>query len=205
MVQEEMKKKKKISNLRNAKGVDYAPWMKISKEDEEKIRQLMAEKAAARRRRQEQEREVSGALLYDSQAQELSGGGLQSKIVGQDVQLEWATASEANTKGFVLKRRAAKTDNFQVIASYEDWQPLVSQGPNGGIYRFLDDTAGPGNWVYRVTECEKDGRESDICQCLVEIQTEEEQKGAILAAGGIVALLTVLIIAGAALDPNGGF
>lgn len=205
LVEEELKKTRKISNLRNEKGVDYAPWMKISKEDEEKIRILMAEKTAARRRRQEQEREVSGALLYDSQAQELSGGGLQSKIIGEDIELEWATASEANTEGFIIKRRPAKTETFEEIASYKNWNSLASQGPDGGLYRFLDDTAGPGNWVYRITECEKNGRTSDICQCLVEVQTKEEQTGAVLAAGGFVALLSGLVIAGALLDPNGGY
>lgn len=205
LVQEELKKTRKISNLRNEKGVDYAPWMKISKEEEEKIRILMAEKTAARRRRQEQEREVSGALLFDSQAQELSGGGLQSKVIGQDIELEWATGGEANTEGFIVKRRAAKTEKFDEIASYKDWNSLASQGPEGGVYRFLDDTAGPGSWVYRVTECEKNGRTSDICQCLVEVQTKEEQMGQKIAAGGIVAVLGSLIVAGALLDPNGGY
>merc|ERR1719390_320003 len=117
MVKEEMKKTRKISNLRNSKGVDYAPWMNISEDDEKKIRQLMAEKAAARRRRQEQEQSVSGALLMDSQAQELSGVGLKFKIVGEDVELEWATSREANTEGFLVKRRPARTEEFETIAS----------------------------------------------------------------------------------------
>ena len=205
MVREEMKKKKKISNLRNAKGVDYAPWMNISEDDEKKIRQLMEEKQMARRKRQEQERQVSGALLMDSQAQELSGTGLRSKIIGEDVELTWATSREANTKGFVLKRRAAKTEDFSVLASYKDWSSLASKGIDGGVYRFLDDNAGPGGWVYRVTEVENSGRESDISQCLVEVQTQEEQRGAIIAAGAIAVLLAGLVVAGTVLDPNGGF
>lgn len=205
MVQQELKQKKKISNLRNAKGVDYAPWMGISAEDEKKIRQQVEDKQAARRRRQEQERQVSGALLMDSQAQELSGGGLRSKVIGQDVELTWATSREANTKGFVLKRRQAKTDEFQVLASYEDWNSLASKGPSGGVYSFLDDNAGLGGWVYRVTEVEKNGRESDISQCLVEVQSKEEQQGAVIAAGAIGVLLTGLVVAGTLLDPNGGF
>ena len=205
MVQQELKKKKRISNLRNSKGVDYAPWMGISEEDEKRIRQQVEDKQAARRRRQEQERQVSGALLMDSQAQELSGGGLRSKVIGEDVELTWATSREANTKGFVLKRRRAKTDDFQVIASYEDWNSLASKGPQGGVYSFLDDSAGLGGWVYRVTEVEKNGRESDISQCLVEVQSKEEQRGAIIAAGAIGVLLTGLVVAGTLLDPNGGF
>jgi hypothetical protein len=205
MVQEEMKKTRKISNLRNAKGVDYAPWMNISEDDEKKIRQIMAEKAAARRKRQEQERSVTGALLMDSQAQELSGVGLNYKIIGEDVELSWATSREANTEGFVLKRRPAKTENFEVLASYKDWASLATKGIDGGVYRFLDDSAGPGSWVYRITEVEKNGRESDISQCLVDVQTKEEQMGTILAAGGLGAILIGLVVAGVALDPNGGF
>ena len=80
LTQAEVKKMKRASNLRNANGVDYAPWMNINAEDEEKIRQVMKEKAEARRKRQEQEQSVSGALLMDSQAQELSGGGLRTKV-----------------------------------------------------------------------------------------------------------------------------
>ncbi|CAB9511617.1 expressed unknown protein [Seminavis robusta] len=199
LVQEELRKTKRMSNLRNEKGVDYAPWMNISEEDEKQIRQLMAEKAAARRKRQEQERTVSGALLMDSQAQELSGGGLKPKIIGEDIQLEWATSREANTKCFKLKRRAAKTNDFQTIAE------LPSQGLGGGVYSFFDDQAGPGGWVYRVTEVENNGRESDISQCLVEVQTKEEQRGAVIAAGGIAVLMAGLLAAGVLLDPNGGY
>lgn len=205
MVQAEMRKTKKISNLRNAKGVDYAPWMNISEEDEKKIRSIMAEKAAVRRKRQEQERSVSGALLMDSQAQELSGVGLSFKIIGEDVELSWATSREANTKGFVVKRRPAKTEQFQTIASYTDTASLATKGIDGGMYRFFDDNAGPGGWVYRVTEIEKNGNQNDISQCLVEVQTKEEQMGAMIAAGGIAVLLGGLVVAGTVLDPNGGF
>lgn len=205
MVQEEMKKKKKVTKYRNAKGVDYAPWLNVSEDDEANIRQLMKEKAAARRKRQEQEQEVSGALLMDSQAQELSGGGLRSKIVGEDVELSWATDRESNTKGFILKRRPAKTDDFQVLASYEDSPALATKGIDGGVYRYFDDTAGPGGWVYRITEVENNGRESDISQCLVEVQTKEEQRGAVIAAGAITVLIAGLVVAGTLLDPNGGF
>mmetsp|Transcript_94281 Transcript_94281/g.264036 ORF Transcript_94281/g.264036 Transcript_94281/m.264036 type:complete len:271 (+) Transcript_94281:131-943(+) len=201
----EVTKMKRASNLRNSNGVDYAPWMNISAEDENKIRQVMKEKAEARRKRQEQEKQVSGALLMDSQAQELSGGGLRSKIINGDVELEWATSSEANTKGFLVKRRPARTEEFEVIASYEDWGPLASKGPEGGAYRYLDTTVTPGGWVYRVTECEKSGMENDICQTLVDVQTEEEQRGAVIAAVSIAALGVAAVVAGIVLDPVGGY
>jgi hypothetical protein len=84
MVDKEVEKKKLVSKLKTSDGVDYAPWMKISEEDEKAIYQTMKEKALARRRRQEEQRNVSGNLYLDSQAQELSGTGLNSKVMGQD-------------------------------------------------------------------------------------------------------------------------
>merc|ERR1719201_2707227 len=153
MVQKELSKSKKASKLKNAAaGVEYAPWMNISEDDEEKIRVVMREKTEARRRRQEQERDVSGNLFRDSQAQELSGTGLSYKIIDGEVELSWATRRETDTVGFVVKRRAAKTNEYETVASFKDWGPLASKGPEGGIYRFLDSTAGPGGWVYRISE-----------------------------------------------------
>jgi hypothetical protein len=176
-------------------------WMKISAEDEERIRKLMREKAEARRRRQEQERNVQGALLMDTQAQELSGSGLRYKVMGNDVELEWATAAEANTKGFIIKKRPAKTQNFSVLASYKDFGPLASQGKEGGVYRFLDKDVPPGGWVYRVTECESNGRENDLSQCLVEIQTAEEARGQIIGLAAFGLAVIAAIVAGTMLDP----
>ena len=104
-----------------------------------------------------------------------------------------------------MKRRPARTEEFNVIASYEDWGPLASKGPEGGSYSFLDDTVSPGGWVYRVTECENSGVENDICQALVEVQTMEEQRGAVIAAVSIGVLLVAAVVAGVVLDPVGGY
>ena len=41
LTEEEVAKTVKVSNLRNANGVDYAPWMKMTAEDERKIQQVM--------------------------------------------------------------------------------------------------------------------------------------------------------------------
>lgn len=97
--------------------------------------------------------------------------------------------------------RPAKTEDFSVIASFEDWGPLMSKGPEGGVYRFLDTESSPGGWVYRVSECDNNGQEADLCQCLIEVQTEDEQKAALFAGVGIGVLLVGAVIAGLALDP----
>jgi hypothetical protein len=203
----EIAKMQRASNLRNANGVDYAPWMKISQEDELKIKQVMKERTSARRARQEQERTVSGNLLVDSQAQELSGGGLGTKVIGTDVEISWTTGKEGNTKGFIIKRRPAKTDDeeFTTLVSFENWGPLASKGAEGGSYSYLDTTTELGGYVYRVTEEETNGRQNDICQALVEVQSQEEQRGAVIAAVGIAVVGAAAVAAGILLDPVGGF
>lgn len=202
LVQDEISKTKRMSNLRNEKGVEYAPWMRMTEEDEMRIRKVMREKAEARRRRKDEQAGVKGSLLMDSQAQELSGTGLRYKIInGNDVELEWATSSEANTRGFILKRRAAKTNDFDVLASYQTYGPLASKGKDGGLYRFMDENVAPGGWVYRVTECENNGSENDLSQCLVDVQTAEEQRGGIIAAAALAVVAVGAIVAGSFLDP----
>ena len=206
MVATEMSKTKKASKLKNAAaGVEYAPWMKISEKDEENIRVVMKERTEARRKRQEQARDVSGNLFRDSQAQELSGTGLTYKMFEGDVELSWATKSERNTKGFIIKRRRAKTNDFETLVSYEDYGPLASKGDEGGIYKYLDTTAGPGGWVYRVTEEDTFGGSADICQALVEVETQEEQQAAVFAAVGFGAFAILAVVAGIMADPMGGY
>lgn len=204
MVEAEIAKSRKMSNLRNSKGVDYAPWMKMSEEDENNIRRIMKEKAVARRLREEQERSVSGNLYLDSQAQELSGTGLKAKVIDEDVEIEWATKSEKGTAGFIVKRRPAKTETFSTIATFEEWGPLQSKGVDGGVYRYLDTDVAPGGWVYRVSECDTSGNENDLCQCLVEIQTPEEQRAGLIAGVGIGVLAVLAVVAGLVLDPLNG-
>lgn len=202
----EVRKMKRASNLRNANGVEYAPWMNITPEAEAEIKTVMKQKAEARRKRKDQEAGVSGALLMDSQAQELSGGGLNIKVLSDnEVELTWATSSETSTKGFAIKRRAARTEEFETIVSYETWGPLASKGVEGGQYSFIDDNIYPGGWVYRITECETNGSENDICQALVDVQTAEEQRGAVIAAAAISVLGVAAFAAGLLLDPNGGY
>lgn len=202
----EVRKMKRASNLRNANGVEYAPWMNITPEAEVEIKTIMKQKAEARRKRKDQEAGVSGALLMDSQAQELSGGGLNIKVVSDnEVELTWATSSETQTKGFAIKRRQARTEDFETIVSYETWGPLASKGVDGGKYSFLDDSVFPGGWVYRITECETNGSENDICQALVDVETAAEQRGAIFAAAFIVVLGAAAVAAGLILDPTGGY
>jgi hypothetical protein len=150
----------------------------ISEEDEARIKQIMKERAGARRKRQEQERDVSGALFSDSQAQELSGTGLsEPRSLMAEVELERATNAEERYKADSLSSAGpTKTSEFTAVGSYKDWGPLQSKGPEGGVYRFLDSTSTPGSWVDRISDSpDLNGNENDVCQCLVDVQTPEEQ------------------------------
>lgn len=197
-------KEVKMSKMKTKSGLEYAPWLNIDAKEKEKLRQIAKEKEAIREKQKQKELSLSGNLYYDSQSQELGGAGLNSKIIDGEVELEWVTRRETNTAGYILKRRAAKTENFEVIADFKSWGPLASKGPEGGVYRFLDTTTTPGGYIYRVTEVDNNGVESDLSQCLVEIETEEEQRNAVIAAVGIVVVAIGAVVGGLVLDPYAG-
>jgi hypothetical protein len=203
LFQEEKEKTMRMSRFSNEKGMEYAPWMNMTPDDEARIRATAREKAVARKKRQLQEQNVRGSLLKDSTNQELSGTGLQYKIIDTDsVELEWSTDSEPDTKGYIIKRRASKTPDFVTIASYETFAPLNSKGINGGTYRYLDENVGTGvSYLYRITEKEGNGDENDLSQCLVEIQSENEKRSQLLAVAGFGIAAIAVVAAGLFLDP----
>lgn len=176
--------------------------MQLSEKEEEEIRQIIKEKKRIRDKRREEQRRASGNLYYDSTAQELSGTGLKAKVIDEtNVELQWGTKSEVDCKGFIVRRRAVKAADFETLASYENYGPLVSKGPDGGTYKFLDTTASPGGWFYRISEKTSTGEESDLSQCLVEIQTEDEQKFTLAATLGIALTVVLALLAGISIDP----
>ena len=203
LFQEEKEKTIRMSRFSNEKGMEYAPWMNMSAEDEARIRSLAREKTIARKKRQMQEQNVRGSLLKDSTNQELSGTGLQYKVIDTDsVELEWTTDSEPDTKGYIIKRRASKTPDFVTIASYETYAPLNSKGINGGTYRYLDENVGTGvSYLYRITEKEGNGDENDLSQCLVDIQSENEKRSQLVAIAGFGLVAVAVVAAGLFLDP----
>ena len=58
--------------------------------------------------------------------------------------------------------------------------------------------------MYRISECDNADNEADLCQCLVEVQTEDEQRAAVIAAVGFAAFAVIAVVAGLTLDPLGG-
>jgi hypothetical protein len=81
---------------------------------------------------------------------------------------------EVDTLGYKVQKRAARSDEWVTVASYEDWAPLNSQGENGGTYTLLDPDTELGDWIYRVIDVEASGRNTILCQVLVEVQNKGE-------------------------------
>jgi hypothetical protein len=75
---------------------------------------------------------------------------------GGGVLLEWRTASEAGTAGFHVQRWDAGARRWTRV------NPRLlagTQAPQGGVYRFVDEGASPGETrLYRLQEIETDGR-----------------------------------------------
>ncbi|XCN73970.1 MAG: SdrD B-like domain-containing protein [Candidatus Electrothrix aestuarii] len=65
--------------------------------------------------------------------------------------LEWKTASEIGTIGFMLERLNEQTGQYQTVNT--EILPGLLMPPHGGTYRYVDKTATPGmNYTYRVVE-----------------------------------------------------
>jgi len=193
----EGQKKKMPKGMYNADGKPYAPWMMDSVDPEAAKRSIEERRA----RKAAEKKAVQGALAVDPQAMELSGVGLKYKMIGDEVELSWGTGDETGNVGFIVTKRAGGSDDWQVVASYKDWAPLNSKGPEGGQYTFMDPDSQRGPWVYRVSDVNEAGVTSDLCQTLVEVQDEGEQLAAKALAVGIVVVLGGFVAAGFLLDP----
>lgn len=146
--------------------------------------------------------DAQGRLAADPQQSELSGVGLSYKLLGDEVELKWATGSEEGNIGFVVSRRAGRAAEWVTIADYKtNPGELVSKGPQGGAYSFLVTDAGTGTFVYRVSDVDSAGNKSDLAQCLIEIEAEEDTKVRLVALAALLGVLALAIFAGVSLDP----
>lgn len=73
--------------------------------------------------------------------------------------IEWQTGYEIGTLGFYLERFNDKTGNYEPLN--DQMLPALIQSAQGGIYRFVDDSAEPGRqYSYRLVEQEADGEQT---------------------------------------------
>jgi len=199
--------KKVFNNLRSESGVEFAPWMQLDPEEVARVERERAKRLA----KGAESASAIGAMVSDPQAAEVgAGGGLKSKVLSEEeVELRWSTADEGDNQGFVIQRRQGGAANFEPLASFQDFAPLRSKGPDGGSYVYLDDTVpAVGTWVYRVLECDAAGTTQSLCQKLVEIESSKEQTQTLIVGGVIAGVALVFVAAGLLIDPlqtTGGF
>jgi uncharacterized UPF0146 family protein len=76
------------------------------------------------------------------------------------INLTWQTASEVNNLGFRLERKAANSESFDYVASYNDDQALYGQGTVSSLteYSYNDSTVIPKiEYQYRLIQYDYDG------------------------------------------------
>lgn len=194
---EEEKKENVFEDERFGDAVSrFAPWM------EGEAKELEENKRKQKEFRAKQQKAFKD-LQSDPQAAEVgAAGGVNSKVLSQEeVELRWETDNEVGNVGFLVQRRRGGKDNFETIATYENFAPLRSKGPGGGLYVYLDDTADVGTWVYRIVDCDKEGELSAVGQKLVEVESQSEQTFTLVLGGLIATLAIALFCAGSLFDP----
>ena len=170
-------------------GTPYAPWMVGIKTDYD---------PTVKKKRTD----ATGKLAADPQSGELSGMGIQWKMLGDELELSWGTASEEGNLGFVVYRRQGKSSEWTKLADYRDAPAeLLSKGDEGGSYSFLVTDPQPGSWVYRVSDVDGNMNVADLAQVLVEVESAEDNKIQMIALAGLVGLLLLAVLAGISLDP----
>lgn len=176
-------------NLLKPDGTPYAPWMaNVSAEYDSSVIKNKTD--------------ATGKLAADPQSAELSGVGMSWNMLGDELELKWATGSEDNNQGFVVYRRQGKSDKWDKLADYRDAPgELASKGPEGGSYSFLVQDPQPGSWVYRVSDVDQNNNVSDLSQLLVEIESDEDSKTRTIALIVLLAILGLALAAGIFFDP----
>ncbi|PJJ59173.1 T9SS type A sorting domain-containing protein [Hymenobacter chitinivorans] len=94
--------------------------------------------------------------LVSFTAQALKGG----------VQLQWATATEDLSRGFTVERRAAAQPTWQSL-KYLEAQGSASRGAD---YRYVDATAQPGTWYYRLRQTDRNDLETVLPVAVVTVR-----------------------------------
>lgn len=122
-------------------------------------------------------------------------------MVGNQVELGWVTSEEPGNRGFIVEKRPSYGGDFQEVATFNEVNSLVSLGSGGGRYRYTDPSTSTGSWIYRIKDCDEASAQNTLCQCFVEVQTEEESKGQLAIAAGFVAIFSALLALGYILDP----
>lgn len=108
------------------------------------------------------------------------------------VSVEWTTASELDTAGFLIGRSEAPGGPFQVIT---DHLIGASETPlTGGSYSFRDHTVEPGKtYFYELHEVELNGEQKRLSVVSV-TATDDSVKVGLIGAGLILSGASVIMI-----------
>lgn len=181
-------------NLYGPDGRAYAPWMVG-----------MAEKVSVKRQdtKSKEQREAE----WVGRGAELSGvGGLESKLLGDEVRLEFSVVDEAESKGYIISRRPGGSGDeaFQVIADYQTPGANLNAGMINGEYSYVDGSVTPGSWVYRVQEENLEGSKTYLSQTIIEVPSNSDKVKTLVSAAVLGGILTALTVLGVSLDPQNG-
>jgi len=182
-------------NLYGPDGRAYAPWM-VGK---------VAEKVSAKRVDSKSKREREAE--FAGRGAELSGvGGLQSKLLGDEVRLEFSVVDEEESKGYIISRRPGGSGDeaFQVIADYLTPGAMLAAGNLNGEYSYVDGSVTPGSWVYKVQEEDAEGNKTYLSQTIIEVPSNSDKVKTLVSAAVLGGILTALTVAGISLDPQNG-
>jgi len=177
----------------NENGVAYAPWVSQQLDEDAIIDMLIKKEEGGKF-------EPSKTSILDRGEIE-SSEGMRWRMQDNQVQLAWGTGGEADNKGFIVEKRPSYGGDFQEIATFEEIAGLISKGTGGGRYGYTDPSTAAGSWIYRVQDCDSEGKKNVLCQCFVEVQTEKEQGQQIAVAAAFGAFLVAAAAAGFALNP----
>lgn len=130
--------------------------------------------------------------------------GLKWKLLGDELELTWATGGEEGNRGFIVTRRQAKEDMWQSVSDYKDKPAeLGSKGAGGGNYSFLIPVE-PGAWIYRICDEDVTGKVSDLSQVLVDIDDSADSSTRLVALGALVAVIGAMVAFSLLYDPLSG-
>jgi len=178
-------------------GKPYAPWM---------VGKVM-ENAPKRERPKQSEDDVN--FQWQGRGAELSGaggGGLNARLLGDEVRLSFQVGDEENSKGYRITKRpgGSEDDAYKLVADYLTPGANLNSGQMNGDYSYVDGETAPGVWVYRVQEEDLDGKRMTLSQTIIEVPSNSDKIKTLVAGGLIVAFLGAFTFLGQSVDPMNG-
>lgn len=178
-------------------GKPYAPWM-VGK---------VVENVPKRERPKQSEDEVN--FQWQGRGAELSGaggGGLNARLLGDEVRLSFQVGEEDNSKGYRITKRpgGSEDDAYTLVADYLTPGADLNAGQLNGDYSYVDGDTVPGVWVYRVQEEDLEGKRTTLSQTIIEVPSNSDKIKTLVAGGLIVAFLGAFTFLGQSVDPMKG-